>query len=442
MSTMNLLLIAIAVLLVVAVVILIGLLHRATAATDGQKQNLEIRELTARIAGLETEKAFWEKERAQLKEDQTKLIQSYQVQFENVANKIFNEHKELSRAEITHIIAPLNKQLEEFSVRQAADKAHLASQITRVAEANGKVQQITDNFVRALLHKPQFRGEWGEDALRQLLTDMGLREGQQFFQQVVDEDDKRPDFIVLLPNKQAVIIDAKTIWDKYYEYMQNTDPAQAAGLLKAHVANIKETISKLATKKYRSGLKKFYASLNADMPEEPISLVLMFVNPEAALSTAIAEDASIVQEARQKNIALVSVTTLISTLQIIESLWTNYTVQQSNEEIKSLAEKVVLEMGRFLSAYKQLGKHLQEASGLYESTISTVGETNKAGLLLLAQQLADLCPTADLSKADKRVLKDTGFDGTKKNAVPGAVGAGGAKDSAADVGSAGDTPQQ
>ena len=414
MNTFSLLM-GVAILLAFAVGILIWVLRRPTAGADAQKQNLEIRELTAKIAGLEAEKKFLEKARIQLEEERTKLVESCRVQFENVANKIFNEQKEVSRTEITHIITPLNKQLEEFSVRQAADKAHLASQITRVAEANGKVQQITDNFVRALLHKPQFRGEWGEDALRQLLTDMGLREGQQFFQQVVDEDDKRPDFIVLLPNKQAVIIDAKTIWDKYYEYMQNSDPAQAAALLKAHVANVKETINKLATKKYRSGLKKFYATLNANMPEEPVSLVLMFVNPEAALSTAVAEDATIVQEARQKNIALVSATTLISTLQIIEALWTNYTVQQSNEEIKNLAEKVVLEMGRFLSGYKQLGKHLRDACGAYENTVSTVGDTNKTGLLLLAQQLADLCPSADLSKADKRVLKDTGFDGTKKN---------------------------
>ena len=411
----------ISVLLAIAVIILVWILRKPVGQIDMQKQEelyREVQSLTGQVAGLQAEKANLEAERTRLKEEQANLIKSCEVQFENVANKIFNQQKEISHKEITNIITPLNKQLEAFAVRQGEDKAHLASQIARVAEANGKVQEIADNFVNALLHKPQFRGEWGEDALRQLLTDMGLREGQQFFQQVVDEDDKRPDFIVLLPNKQAVIIDAKTVWDKYYAYMQSKDSSIAADLLKDHVSNIKETISKLATKKYRNGLKKFYASLNADMPEEPVSLVLMFVNPEPALSSAIAEDASIIQEARQKNIALVSVTTLISTLQIIESLWTNYTVQQSNEEIKNLAEKVVLEMGRFLSNYKQLGKHLQNASSSYESTISTVGETNKAGLLLLAQQLADLCPTAELSKADKRVLKDTGFDGTKKNVQP------------------------
>ena len=419
MNVINLL-IGFAVLLAVAVGILIWVLRKPLGTTDTQKQDemwQKIVELSNTVKTLEAEKAAVEKERAQLKEDQANLVKACEVQFENVANKIFNQQKEVSRAEITNIITPLNKQLETFAVRQGEDKAHLASQIARVSEANGKIKEITDNFVRALLHKPQFRGEWGEDALRQLLTDMGLREGQQFFQQVVDEEDKRPDFIVLLPNKQAVIIDAKTIWDKYYEYMQCKEVAQSADLLKAHIANIKETISKLATKKYRSGLKKFYATLNADMPDEPVNLVLMFVNPESALSTAIAADATIVQEARQKNIALVSVTTLISTLQIIESLWTNYTVQQSNEEIKNLAEKVVLELGRFVSDYKQLGKHLQNASSAYESTIATVGETNKAGLLLLAQQLADLCPTADLAKADKKVLKDPGFDGTKKNAA-------------------------
>ena len=416
MNTVSLL-ISFAILLAVAVGVLIWVL-RKPAVADTQKQEemwRELQALSAQVASLQTEKKNLEEERARLKEEQANLIKSCEVQFENVANKIFNAQKEVSRAEINNIITPLNKQLEAFAVRQGEDKAHLASQIARVAEANGKVQEIADNFVQALLHKPQFRGEWGEEALRQLLTDMGLREGQQFFQQVVDEEEKRPDFIVLLPNKQAVIIDAKTIWDKYYEYMQCKESGRSAELLKEHVASIKDTISKLATKKYRNGLKKFYTSINADMPEEPVSLVLMFVNPEAALTSAITEDASIIQEARQKNIALVSVTTLVSTLQIIESLWTNYTVQESNEEIKNLAEKVVLEMGRFLSEYKQLGKHLQNASSAYENTISTVGETNKTGILLLAQQLADLCPSADLAKADKRVLKDTGFDGNKKN---------------------------
>ncbi len=416
MNTVSLL-IGFAILLAVAVGVLIWAL-RKPAIADTQKQDemwREMQALSAQVASLQTEKKNLEEERARLKEEQANLIKSCEVQFENVANKIFNAQKEVSRAEINNIITPLNKQLEAFAVRQGEDKAHLASQIARVAEANGKVQEIADNFVRALFHKPQFRGGWGEEALRQLLSDMGLREGQQFFQQVVDEEEKRPDFIVLLPNKQAVIIDAKTIWDKYYEYMQCKEPGRSAVLLKEHVATIKDTISKLATKKYRSGLKKFYASINADMPEEPVSLVLMFVNPESALSSAIAQDASIIQEARQKNIALVSVTTLVSTLQIIESLWTNYTVQESNEEIKNLAEKVVLEMGHFLSEYKQLGKHLQNASSAYENTIATVGETNKAGILLLAQQLADVCPTADLAKADKRVLKDTGFDGNKKN---------------------------
>ena len=67
------------------------------------------------------------------------------------------------------------------------------------------------------------------------------------------------------------------------------------------------------------------------------------------------------------------------------------------------------------SNYKQLGKHLQNASTTYDNTIKTVGETNKEGILLIAQQLADIFPITDLSKADKKNLKDTGFDGTKKN---------------------------
>ncbi len=407
------------VLLAAAVGIIIYNLKPKAGTLDSDKHEAllrEIQDLSNQVKTLDVQKQMLEQEKTQLTEERANLVKACEVQFENMANKIFNQQKEVNRTEISHLLNPLNKQLEDFSLRQAQDKANLNNQIARVVEANGEIKNITDNFVGALLHKPQFRGEWGEEALRQLLTDMGLREGQQFFQQVVDETDKRPDFIVLLPNKQAVIIDAKTVWDKYYEYMQSQDQDQAAELLKDHVKNIKKTISDLSTKKYRNGLQKFYNSLNAAMPDEPVKLVLMFVNPEAALASAIAEDASIIQEAREKNIALVSTTTLISTLQIIESLWINYTVQQSNEEIKNLAEKVVLDLGRFVSQYQQLGKHLQNAQDTYDQSVSIVGETNKTGILFTAQQLANLAPTADLSKADKKVLRDTGFDGSKKTA--------------------------
>lgn len=407
-----------AVLLAVAVGVIIAILRNPNAKEDKRKQEelwQKITSLEAKNSALETEKAALEQERAQMKAERETLVQSCGTQFENVANRIFNQQKDISRAEINNIITPLNKQLENFALRQAEDKANLAAQISLVTEANGKIEKITYNFINALMNKPQFRGEWGENALRQLLKDMGLEEGKQFFQQVVGENDKRPDFIVLLPNKQAVIIDAKTVWDKYYEYTQNKDISKSKELLKAHIGNIRKTIEDLSNKKYHNVLKKFYSSLGENMPDEPIKLVLMFVNPEAALSTAIAEDSTIIKSAREKNIALVTATNLISTLQIINSLWINYNVQQSNEEIKTLAEEIVLDLGHFVSRYKQLGKHLQNASSAYSDTVAAVGETNKTGLLLKAQQLADKFPTSELTKADKKVLRDTGFDGTKKN---------------------------
>ena len=419
MSQVWMILTGVAVLLTAAVGVLAYVLRRPAENLGSEKQEALLREITQlsnQVQTLHVQKESLEQEKLQLKQDQEKLIQSCQVQFENVATKIFNAQKEMNRAEITHLLRPFNEQLTEFALRQTKDKADLANQIDKVVQANGKIQEITDQFVNALLNKPHFRGEWGEEALRTLLTSMGLRENQHFFQQIVGEEDKRPDFIVLLPNKQAVIIDAKTIWDKYYEYMKAENPSEKNTLLKEHVANIKSTISSLATKKYRKTLAKFYASVHTDMPEEPVGLVLMFVNPEAALSCAIEQDPSIIQEAREKKIALVSTTTLISTLQIIESLWVNYTVQESNEEIKNLAEKLVLDLGRFFSQYVQLAKHLQTATDLYNQSVAMVGENNKTGLLLTAQQLADLCPTADLSKADKKALQGTGFDGTKHQA--------------------------
>lgn len=385
----------------------------------------EISDLKSRLSVLEVEKRSLEEAKSQLQLEKETLVKSCEVQFENIANKIFHQQsvlfKENNKTEINHIIEPLNRHLQDFrrkieeqNERQSEDKAALSHQVTRVIQANEKIQEITSGFVNSIRLEPSVRGVWGEDTLRRLLTDCGLQENVNFFQQVTSDNDKRPDFIVLLPNGQMVIIDAKTIFVHYDKYIRETDSEKKAVYLKEHISDIKKTITQLATKKYREGIEKYASKLGVSVPDDPVSLVLMFVHPEAALACALEQAPSIVKEAKEQQVALVSGATLISALQIINVLWDNHNIEEQNQEIRRLAESLVTDFASFLSDFTQMGKHLRNAQSHYEGSLQKVGENNTKGLIRTAQELANICPSGDVSKGDKKILRETGYDGTKK----------------------------
>lgn len=393
--------------------------------SDKQESLLrEIGDLKGKIEAINSENNHLLEEKQNLMKEKENLLKACETQFENTANKIFaqqtNIFKENNKLELKNIIDPLKQDLENFrkkldseALRQTSDKENLNNQIQKVCDVNLQIQNTTKNFVDAIRGKSIVRGSWGEDTVAKLLTDMGFRENINFFKQVF-EDGKRPDFIIPLPNGQVVILDAKTIFDKYYNYTQATSKTEEEQFLKEHISNIKNTIKSLNTKKYQKEIENFCNKIGSNIPSEPISLVLMFVNPESALTCVIEKDPGIIQEAKNNKVALVTLSTLVSTLQIINSLWDNHNIEEEHEQIKEYAEKILEDFSNFLKNYITLKKYLNDAISVYQNSINIVGEDNKSGLIYTAQQLANIISVNDIPKGIKNVIKSTGFDGSKK----------------------------
>lgn len=414
------------ILLILCVFILI-MIKKVNNSNQNDKQESLLREigdLKGQIEAISFEKNHLFEEKQNLIKEKENLLKACETQFENTANRIFNQQtnifKESNKLELKNIIDPLKQDLENFrkkldseALRQTSDKENLNNQIQKVCDVNLQIQNTTKNFVDAIRGKSIVRGSWGEDTVAKLLTDMGFIENVNFFKQVFD-DGKRPDFIILLPNGQVVILDAKTIFDKYYEYIQSTNKDEQECLLKEHISNIKNTIKSLNTQKYQKYIVNFCNKIGVKIPNEPISLVLMFINPESALTCVIEKESNIIQEAKNNNVALVTLSTLVSTLQIINSLWNSHNLQKEHEKIKEYAENLINDFSNFLKNYLILRKNLENALNTYENSIHIVGENNKSGLIYTAQQLANIIPVNDIPKGTKSVIKQTGFDGSKK----------------------------
>ena len=417
----------IGVLLIVGIFVLV-VLKKINNSNQNEKQESllrEIADLKSKIEVSNFEKNHLLEEKQQLITERENLVKACELQFENTANKIFNQQtttlKENNKAELKNIVDQLKQNLEKFkqkleseALRQTSDKENLNNQIQKVCDVNLQIQNTTKNFIDAIRGKAIVRGTWGEDTVTKLLTDMGFKENINFFKQVFEEG-KRPDFIILLPNGQVVILDAKTIFDKYYDYTQTINKIEEEQFLKEHISNIKNTIKSLHSKKYQKDIETFCNKIGAKIPDEPISLVLMFINPESALTCVIEKEPDIIQEAKNNKVALVTLSTLVSTLQIINSLWNSHNIQEENQKIKEYAEILINDFSEFLKNYINLRKHLDSALNTYTESINIVGENNERGLIHTAQQLANIIPVNDIPAKTKEVIrKATGFYGSKK----------------------------
>ncbi len=294
-----------------------------------------------------------------------------QTQFENRANQILEKKSEKfaeqNQKSIDQILKPLGEKIKSFekSVNDKYEKdqtsrAGLATQIKMLQEANQKISQEALNLTNALKGDSKIQGDWGELQLEVLLEKSGLNKGIHFRTQnsLKDEEgnDKRPDCIIDLPDNKNLIIDSKVSLTAYERYVKAADDLQQQAHLKQHLESLKKHIKDLASKDYPN-----LYSINAP------DYVLMFIPVEAALSTALQEDPEIFNLGLNKNIILVSTSTLMATMRTVSFIW-----QQENQK------KNVLEIARqsgalyekfigFTSDLEGVGKAIEQANKKYEA---------------------------------------------------------------------------
>jgi DNA recombination protein RmuC len=180
---------------------------------------------------------------------------------------------------------------------------------------------------------------------------------QQNFQR---EDGTRvlPDVVLHLPDGKKMIIDSKVSLTDY-ERLVNAEDDEKSLFLKAHVNSIKRHVDQLSAKNYQD-------LYDIESPD----FVLMFIPIEPAFAVAINEDNAIYNKAFEKNIVIVTPSTLLATLRTIDSMWNNEKQQQNALEIAKQAGALYDKFEGLVTDLTGVGKKIDAAKSDYSSAMN------------------------------------------------------------------------
>lgn len=310
-------------------------------------------------------------------EEKLKLLgeakQQLSHEFQTLAQRIFDEKSERftkqNRESIEGTLNPLREQLLEFRKRvedvydkENKDRASLRTELGHLKELNQRMSIEALNLTRALKGDNKTQGNWGEIVLERVLEESGLRKGHEYETQVALENSEgrrfQPDVVVHLPDSKDIVIDSKVSLIHYERYCNAENPAERDAALKQHIASVRAHVDGLSIKQYENlpGVRS-------------LDFVLIFIPIEAAFLAAFEHDPALFRAAYEKNIIVVSPTTLLATLRTVQTIW-RYERQNANAElIARQAGSLHDQFARVLEALQDVGRHLDKSRTAYELTL-------------------------------------------------------------------------
>ncbi|MBY6189456.1 DNA recombination protein RmuC [Microbulbifer agarilyticus] len=342
------------------------------------QQQVEIQQLREALSDksqqLVRHQVLVEKGEAALAEQKQQLEQtraSMTQQFENLANRIFEEKQQAfqrrSEDSLRKSLDPLERQLGDFRKRvehvydrENAERNSLLGQIKALREQTQRISDEALNLTSALKGDRKIQGNWGEVVLERLLEESGLQKGREYETQVsftADGRRRQPDVIVRLPENKDLIIDSKVSLVDYERYASAETDEERTQALKQHVNSLRAHITGLN--------KKAYEQLEG---VRTLDFVFIFVPIEAAYMLAMQADPEMFRFAYERQIVLVSPTTLMATLRTVENIW-RYEKQNKNaEKIADEAGKLHDQFALVLESLDNLGSRIRQADEAYQET--------------------------------------------------------------------------
>ncbi len=310
-----------------------------------------------------------------LKRDEELVLQQEQLRrdFELLATKILDEKSEKftlqNKENIKLILNPLQekiqlfeKKVEDTQKESISMHSALKEQLLGLKELNQQMTKEATNLTKALKGDSKMQGNWGELVLERVLEKSGLEKDREYFvqQNFTREDGTRvlPDVVLHLPDNKRMVIDSKVSLTDY-ERLVNAEDEDRALWLKAHVNSIKRHVDQLSEKKYED-------LYDIESPD----FVLMFIPIEPAFAVAINEDNSLYNKAFEKNIVIVTPTTLLATLRTIDTMWNNEKQQRNALEIAKQAGALYDKFEGLVVDLTGVGKKIDAAKSDYSAAMN------------------------------------------------------------------------
>lgn len=314
-------------------------------------------------------------------------------QFKALANDILDQKSkaftEQNQANIATLLTPLREKFGEFQQKVEslekdgiAGRSELKTQIDQLRSLNERLSSDATNLVNALKGSSKTQGDWGEFILEKLLESAGLREGQEYrVQSSFTRDDRsraRPDVILDLPGNRHLVIDAKVSLGDYEQYCANEDETARDAALQSHIASMRNHIRELAQRNYQS-----LYGLNS------LDFVILFVPIEPAFMLALAHEGRLWQEAWDRNVLLVSRTTLLFVLRTVAQLWRQEQQTRNVQEIVRRGGELYDKLAAFAKDLTDVGKSLESARQSYDDAYKKLA-SGKGNAIRQAEMLRSL----------------------------------------------------
>ena len=360
--------------------------------SNAEKENIRSDKdvLAIQLSKKETDfENLWERNKEH-KQEVEQLQEKFTKEFENLANKILeektNKFTEQNKENLKNILLPLQDKIQLFEKKvedthkESIDyHAAVRQQILGLSEMNAQMSKETLNLTKALKGDSKMQGNWGELILERVLEKSGLEKGREYEvqQSFVNEDGNRvfPDVVINLPDGKKMIVDSKVSLTAYEKYSNEEDDLLKNSYLKEHINSVKRHVEQLSDKNYHDLYQM----------ESP-NFVLLFIPIESAFALALNEDISLYSKAFEKNIIIVTPSTLLATLRTIDSMWTNQKQQENALEIARQAGALYDKFEGFVADLVRIGKKMDEAKVEYQGAMNKLVD-GKGNLITSVEKL-------------------------------------------------------
>src|SRR3990172_2410157 len=336
---------------------------------EKENQALELKQERNKVIELSTSLSSLKSDYSNQKAEIEKLQEKFTKEFENLANKIFEEKStkftEQNKEKLSEILNPLREKISEFEKKvdetnKESIKGHasLREQLQMLKEMNQQITQEATNLTNALKGQSKTQGNWGEFILESILEKSGLVKGREYVVQesITAESGRRfqPDVIIKLPENKSIVIDSKVSLVGYEKFVSSEIEHERQLALREHINSIRSHIKNLSGKNYQNLYQL-----------ESLDFVLMFMPIEPAFALAVQNDPSIFNDAFELNIVIVSPSTLLATLRTIASIWRQEKQNKNAMEIAHQSGALYDKFVGFIHDLKLVGDRIDQAKGSY-----------------------------------------------------------------------------
>ena len=377
---------------------------------EKENQALELKQERNKVIELSTSLSSLKSDYSNQKAEIEKLQEKFTKEFENLANKIFDEKStkftEQNKEKLSEILNPLREKISEFEKKvdetnKESIKGHasLREQLQMLKEMNQQITQEATNLTNALKGQSKTQGNWGEFILESILEKSGLVKGREYVVQesITAESGRRfqPDVIIKLPENKSIVIDSKVSLIGYEKFVSSENENEKQLGLREHINSIRSHIKNLSGKNYQNLYQL-----------ESLDFVLMFMPIEPAFAYAVQSDASLFTDAFEQNIVIVSPSTLLATLRTIASIWRQEKQNRNALEIAKQSGDMLDKFTAFVEDLLTVGKGLISVKDNYDKAMNKLTD-GRGNLISRAEKIKELgakttktIPPSLLNRAD------------------------------------------